>query len=533
MAIQARSPHFESISYANASYGILNIYIWTGSKSNIGGDVPTNPTYNIRKSAITPASGNPSVTFETSELIRDYLDTEFDGNYSGQGVWVKHVLTAYNSSGAPLSSKQNLQIAFDGYSYFEEENVREQSPMLSNKKLFVLEDNTFRIPLYTELNPSAVFIKDNEIVANQTFDEDFQSSEQIKYVSIYGDNENWDTFKERVLENGGTSYEPNKCLEAYFNDYSIGGVDEVRVSYKDFGSELIPSVDLLGSSWFKGGIVPANTVITGSQLSPLYDSSAYRVTSPAGNNGYVSTIGIQETTDGSDFTISVWLKGSGGAEIKLQETPGNYTNYFSKTITLTSNWTKYDVTGRKGVDGNPSRVVINRVGSAALDVYVFEPSIKEFYGVKTDVINVETLQECKYEPKKVTFVNKFGALQDMYFFKKSVERMNVEKESYKSNILDSNMSYSRSNHVYRDFNVSAKESVTLSSGFLSEEYNEVFKQMMLSEKVWVTNITEDGEQVLPINVKTSDITYKTSLNDKLVEYTIEFDKSFDTINNIR
>jgi len=55
----------------------------------------------------------------------------------------------------------------------------------------------------------------------------------------------------------------------------------------------------------------------------------------------------------------------------------------------------------------------------------------------------------------------------------------------------------------------------------------------LSEKVWITNITESGEQVLPINVKTGEITYKTSLNDKLVQYTIQFDKSFDTINNIR
>jgi hypothetical protein len=95
------------------------------------------------------------------------------------------------------------------------------------------------------------------------------------------------------------------------------------------------------------------------------------------------------------------------------------------------------------------------------------------------------------------------------------------------------MVYNSSNHVYRDFNVMGRESVTLSSGFLSEEYNEVFKQMMLSEKVWVTNVIDSVEQVLPINVKTSDITYKTSLNNKLVEYTIEFDKSFDTINNIR
>ena len=150
-----------------------------------------------------------------------------------------------------------------------------------------------------------------------------------------------------------------------------------------------------------------------------------------------------------------------------------------------------------------------------------------------ETIKINTLNECKYEPKKVTFINKFGALQDMYFFKKSVEKMTVTKETYKSNILDSNYSYSRSNHVQRNFNVIGNESVTLSSGYLSEEYNEVFKQLLLSEKVWVTNLTDTEEQVLPINVKTSDITYKTSLNDKLVEYTFEFDKSFDTINNIR
>jgi len=528
MAINTRSPHFESIDFAAMSYGILQVFIWTGNKSNVSGDVPTNPTYTLRKSAITPTSGNPSVSFETSELIRDYLDTAFDGDYTGQGVWVKHKITAYNVSNAVLLSEQNIEIAFDGYSYFEEENVKEQSPMLSNKKLFVLEDNTFRVPLYTELNPTVVFIKDDEIIANQTFNDSFESSEQIKYVSIYGENENWDTFKERVLENGGTSYEPNNCLKAYFNSYSIGAVDEVRVSYKDFGSELIPSVDLLGSSWFNGG----DLVVTGGQSSPLYDSLAYRLTSASGN-GYAYTGGLQGINDGDEITISVWLRGDMPARIRLQELGDDYTPYFSKTITLTSNWTKYDVTGTKGVDGNPARMIIDNITSPTGFIDVYEPSIKQFYGVKTDVINVETLQECKYEPKKVTFVNKYGALQDIYFFKKSVKKMNIKKESYKSNILDSNMSYSRSNHVYRDFNVVGKGSVTLSSGFLSEEYNEVFEQMMLSEKVWVTNITDKGEQVLPINVKTGDITYKTSLNDKLVQYTIEFDNSFNVINDIR
>ena len=385
MAIQVRSPHFESVSVSNLSYGILKIYIWTGDKNT----VPTNPEYTIRKSATTPTTGNPRVTFEVAELIRDFLDIEFDGNYSGQGVWVRFELNGYNSSEVSIIDYAYTIDAFDGYEYFEDPYPQSSNLMITNRKLFVLEDNTFRIPIDTSLNnPTVTFLKDNEIVGTTSFTFSNQSSEQIKYVSIYGTDTNWDSFKERVLESGGIDYESNKCLEAYFNDYSIGAVDKIIISN---------------------------------------------------------------------------------------------TNPNSKDIT----------------------------------------------------IDVTILDECKYEPKKVTFINKFGALQDMYFFKKSVEKMNVKKESYKSNILNSSNGYSSSNHVYRDFNVVGKESITLSSGFLSEEYNEVFKQMMLSEKVWVTNITEDGEQVLPINVKTGDITYKTSLNDKLVQYTIEFDKSFDTINNIR
>jgi hypothetical protein len=150
-----------------------------------------------------------------------------------------------------------------------------------------------------------------------------------------------------------------------------------------------------------------------------------------------------------------------------------------------------------------------------------------------DTINIVILDECKYEPKKFTFINKFGALQDIYFFKKQVNKMDVSKESYNANTLFDNYTYDRSTHTKRDFNVKGKESFTFSSGYLSEEYNEVFKQMMLSEKVWITNITDTEEQVLPINVKTSNITYKTSLNDRLVEYTIEFENSYNVLNDIR
>lgn len=379
MAINLRSPYFTSTSIANTAYATLDISIWEGSSAS-----PVTAQYNLRKNVI---GSSVEVLFEISELIRDYLDITFNGDYNGQAVWVKTVNTAYNSSDVQVGSTvTKTDIAFDGYSYFDEAvyNLDNISLFISNKELFVLEDNVFRLPISTYNNPTVVFYKDGEVVASETFTASVQSDEQIKYVSIYGDSINFDTYQERVLNDNGF-YENSSCLQSFFNSFSIGAVDKITVS-----------------------------------------------------------------------------------------------------------------------DSN---------------------------GIETIKVNV--IEECRYDPKKITFINKFGSLQDMYFFKKSKESLSVKKESYKANVVSSSGTYDNTNHVKRDFNVVGSESISLSSGYLSEEYNEVFKQLLLSEKVWMTEINILGEKVTPINVKTSSLAYKTSVNDKLVDYTIQFDKSFDTINNIR
>ena len=313
----------------------------------------------------------------------------------------------------------------------------------------------------------------------------------------------------------------NNRFNFYTSTGFIGSID--NVSIKAEGTELIPSIDI--TSYSKGG----DAVITSGITSPTSSSDAYELSSISGN-GYIASTGIEGINDGDKVTISVWLKGDVDARFRLQELGGDYTNYFDESVTITTNWTQYEVSGIKGLDGNPARMVIDINPDTAGFIDIYLPSVRL---PETKIVDVITLDECKYEPKKVSFINRWGALQDLWFFKKSVESMNVNKESYKSNILGYDGAYSTSNHVNRDFNVVGKESITLSSGFLDEEYNKVFKEMMLSEKVWITNVTESGEQVSPINVKTGDITYKTSLNNKLVQYTIEFDNSYDTINNIR
>lgn len=151
----------------------------------------------------------------------------------------------------------------------------------------------------------------------------------------------------------------------------------------------------------------------------------------------------------------------------------------------------------------------------------------------TEIVKISTEPCSKYEPYKVTFVNKFGVLQDIWFTLKSTESLNTTGETYKANVVDfGTLTYDTYKPQVAQYNKLGKESITLNTNYLSEEYNEVIKQLMMSEQVWLTKLT-DEELVLGVIPKTQSVTYKTSLNDRLVQYTIDFDYAFDKINTVR
>jgi hypothetical protein len=158
----------------------------------------------------------------------------------------------------------------------------------------------------------------------------------------------------------------------------------------------------------------------------------------------------------------------------------------------------------------------------------------------TQVVKISTEPCSKYEPYKVTFINKFGALQDMYFSLKSTKSLNTTGETYKANAVDfGTLTYGTYKPQVAQYNKMGKESISLNTNYLSEEYNEVIKQLMMSEQVWLTRLDNPApdsnnlETVLAVIPKTQSLTYKTSLNDRLVQYTVDFDYAFDKINTVR
>ena len=149
------------------------------------------------------------------------------------------------------------------------------------------------------------------------------------------------------------------------------------------------------------------------------------------------------------------------------------------------------------------------------------------------VITLKKVNECKFSPLNIIFYNKYGALQNMWFFKKSMKDIAVKAEKFKNNILDLETgatapSYAVTKHEEKQFLVNARESVTVNTGFYPEDHNEIVRQKMLAELVWADDLTN----VLPVNLKSNTLRFKKSVNDRLISYTVQYDYAFDKINNI-
>ena len=135
----------------------------------------------------------------------------------------------------------------------------------------------------------------------------------------------------------------------------------------------------------------------------------------------------------------------------------------------------------------------------------------------------------------VYFINKYGGIQSEFFTLKAVRDITTKKETYNSNIISSTGTYSRNKHTKQNYNVNGIQSITLNSFYVPEYYSDVYSEMLLSEKVWVTfreKTTNDFINI-PINITDNNLIYKNRINDRLIQFEFSFDMSFDYINNIR
>jgi hypothetical protein len=144
------------------------------------------------------------------------------------------------------------------------------------------------------------------------------------------------------------------------------------------------------------------------------------------------------------------------------------------------------------------------------------------YNETTFQYRVMPICEPKYEPVICSYINRFGGWQFLTFFKAQTNNINVKGSNY--NLLQDSINYNTSKGQSKSFNINGKQSVKLNSGFVPENYSDLIQDLLLSETVLL-----DGK---PVEVKTQSTTLKTSLQDRNINYEIEFDYAFNLINNV-
>ncbi len=149
------------------------------------------------------------------------------------------------------------------------------------------------------------------------------------------------------------------------------------------------------------------------------------------------------------------------------------------------------------------------------------------YGAETITHNITVKTECRNELVNCIFKNKYGFWQKIPFNKLSKLNLDIDSSDYNPFISDFG-SYNLNQHTKRSYLTNGNEKIVVNTDFLPEEYNLLFKELMLSEQIYL----EQGATILPVNLNKKSFAYKTKLNDKLIQYSMDFEYSFKTINNI-
>ena len=138
--------------------------------------------------------------------------------------------------------------------------------------------------------------------------------------------------------------------------------------------------------------------------------------------------------------------------------------------------------------------------------------------------------EPKYDPVQVAFINRFGVADFITFFKRSDERGNFTQDSYQKSIYNDGFTTpSLEVGKYQSFNVNSRNTLTLNTGFVDQDYDETIEDILMSEYVavytnsnWVSAVPNRGT-----------IEYQKSINTQLINYTMSFDFGFDERSLVR
>jgi hypothetical protein len=161
--------------------------------------------------------------------------------------------------------------------------------------------------------------------------------------------------------------------------------------------------------------------------------------------------------------------------------------------------------------------------TGSIDWYTIQP----FNGTTAlgSPIRYEIVCPQQYPNVRIKWKNRFGQFDWYNFNLINRQSLSTTKRTYQPTLgtwEGSTFSYQPYNSSMLDYIVDTKQSLQVNTNYVNENYNDIFKQLMVSDEVYWCYDETDYNKLRPLSIATSNISFKTGVVDKLIQYSFDF-----------
>lgn len=383
--------------------------------------------------------------------------------------------------------------------------IKSTNPNIFINQLFVYEPNTERVTVVITNTPSSVPAVDGLMLARSNYYLSLGiTTELFQNVQMYF--RTGDTSVSLALPN----YEKKVFTPSVNWEYFDILISRFALDFLNPRPVWRASTGSLPSAV---GSLVATTIRTQSNLQTSPQSRIVDLITTRGYSSYADGANYLDTTSNVLLTSKFNQVQQGDTIVVPVLADGSSYFFLDKDDNI--------IYGNTVVD---SQIVENRVQYLFVDT----SELTTPYVVLNTEYIFEIVKECKFTPVNVMFLNRLGVFEQLTFFKAKTENLTFTQEGeYKNNFVIGGL-YDTSRHLYRSGNKNARTTVSLNSGYLNEQQNESLKDLLNSEYVYFNN----AGTFTPVNVDSKSLRVLTGLNDKLINYAIDFLQSFDAVQNV-
>jgi hypothetical protein len=136
----------------------------------------------------------------------------------------------------------------------------------------------------------------------------------------------------------------------------------------------------------------------------------------------------------------------------------------------------------------------------------------------------------KYPNVRIKWKNRYGQFDWFDFNMVNRQSFSVNRSQYQPQIGTFNantLTYKPYDSSIINYLVDTKQSISVNTDWVNEDYNEIFKQLLVSDEIyWINDPAVYVPQYTgftPITIKTETIQFKTGVVDKVIQYSFDFD----------